>query len=128
MGQKIINLDELLGEDKYVTAKGKTYALPPDIDAELFLRINRVSSEGTAGELHNIQALHDDLLEMFRYGDAEITKLPLTMKQLFSTIPRVYGASDDDEDSTDDGDVPPPPARTRGGASSRSRKPAKRSR
>ena len=115
MAQRIIDLDEILGEDKHVRLAGHTYRLPADIPVDLYLQINRAAQDGTAGELDNVKRLYDGLLELFRYGDPNLEALPVSMGQLFAAIPRIYGASSED-------DAAPPPARsTRGGASTKSR-------
>jgi hypothetical protein len=120
MGQQIIDLDEVLGDDKRVRLGGKTYTLPPDIPTELYLQINKAAGEGKALEPENVEKLQAGLLELFQYGDPKLTKLPsMSLAQLFAAIPRIYGATskDDGED-----DAAPPPARpTRGGASTKSR-------
>jgi len=113
---KIIDLDEILGEPKRVKAGGKTWTLPPDLPVELYLEVNRAAEGET--ELETIERLHDNVLELFRYGQPDMVKLPISLAQCVLLIRLVYG----NEEQEPDGDGPPPRARTRGGASSKPRK------
>lgn len=120
MATKIIDLDEFLGADKQVRLGGKLYVLPPDLPAELYLKINKFA-QTDASELEMVEALYDEVLGLFRYKDPKLGTLPISLSQLVVAVGRIYG-------DAAEGDATPPPARrTRGGAAS-SKTTAKRSR
>lgn len=103
MTQKIVDLSDLLSEDKHVKFRkdGATYRLPGDIPAELFLLIQQeaerqqeaVANGEQVSDGAIIAALSEQILELFRYGDPEMEQLPgeVTIPQLLGLIARVYG-------------------------------------
>lgn len=109
----IIDLDDILGEDKLVKLQGETYRLPPDLPVELYLKIQRLASQD-ASETEMIEALYEDVLTLFRHKKPDLKELPLSLAQLVTAIPTIYGGGADEDDAAR-------PQRTRGGASSRSR-------
>lgn len=109
---EIVDLDELLGAPKKVRVGGKVYTLPPDLPAELYLKIIRLAREN-ASEAEMIEALSGQLLELFQYGDPKMKALPptLTISQVVLAVGKIYGDGGSGERR--------PPRATRGGASSR---------
>jgi hypothetical protein len=109
MAQKISDLSDLLSDDKHVRFRpgGPVYTLPGDIPAELFLEIQleaeRESELIDSGETpdagHAIVALRERLLELFRYRDPDMDKLPaeVTLPQLLRIVPRLYGGEEPQE-------------------------------
>ena len=122
MATRIINLDELLPEEKQVTIQGKTYRLPGDLPVELYLRINNAAKQKDLTESETIELLYGELLELFRYGDPKLTRLPLGVGQLVQVIPAIYGAQDDDE-----GEAERPTTRRTRGASGKTAPKSQRS-
>ena len=118
---KIIDLDELLGEPKKVRLGGRVWVLPPDLPVELYLRIVKLNEEG-AGEGDLVEALYEQLLELFRYKEPKLKELPVGMNQLVTAVALIYGQADDGE-----GDAVPPRKRQSGGAASSSRNAPTRS-
>lgn len=118
---KIIDLDELLGEPKKVRLKGVVYKLPPDLPVELYLRIVKLNETG-ATEAELVDALYEQLLELFRYDKPDLKTLPVSMSQLVNAVATIYGQGDEAE-----GDAAPPRKRQSGGATSSSRNARTRS-
>lgn len=112
MATPIVDLDQFLGADKRVKLRGQTYTLPPDLPVEVYLRIQRAATEGLE-EREQVETLYGELLELFRYGDPKIEKLPLGMTQLLIVIPAVYNPDAVDGDAEER----PTRTRTRGGKS-----------
>lgn len=111
---KIINLDELLPADKKVELNGVVYTLPGDIPTPLYLKITGFEPDSEeAAERQVIENLYNALLELFQYGNPDLTELPLSLGQTLQAIGVVYGGAGDTED---DADAARPPKRTRGGA------------
>lgn len=108
MSQKIVDLSDLLAEDKLVKfrADGATYRLPGDLPAELFLAIQQeaerqqaaIDSGEVLSDLHVITALTEQILKLFQYGDPSIEQLPeeITIPQLLGLITRLYGPEEDE--------------------------------
>lgn len=116
MGQ-IVDLDELLGDDKQVRLAGKLYALPPDLPVELYLRIVRYGQQHPdATEAEVTEALYEALLDLFRYKQPNLKSLPVSMKHLAIAVGRIYGDQEPDE-----GTSVPPPRKRSGGATKTSR-------
>lgn len=113
MATTIIDLDDILGADKQVRLKGKVYRLPPDLPVELYLKIQRAAGQDVT-ETEIFETLYENILELFRYKQPGLKELPLSLAQLVTAIPTIYGG-----DEAADGDAAPPP-RTRGGRSSKS--------
>lgn len=114
MPSDIIDLDEILPDDKRVKLQGTIYTLPPEIPVELFLRINKMSDDGVA-EDQQVGRLYEEILELFRYKQPDLEKLPLGLGQLMGAISQIYGNRE--------ADAPRPP---RAGTKS-TRKPRRRS-
>lgn len=111
---KIIDLDEVVSDDKRVRLGGKVYVLPPDLPVELFLWINKVNDDGST-EVEMVERLYTEILNLFRYKDPKLESLPLSMPQLVTALAKIYGTPDDEPD----GDDGRPPRRSRsGGATS----------
>jgi hypothetical protein len=110
MPTQIIDLDEFLGDDKRVRVKGETYVLPPDLPAELYLKVQKLA-QSNASEPEMIEALYDELLELFRYKRPALKSLPLTISQVVFGIARIYG-----DGSAGEGEQRPPRRNSRGGA------------
>lgn len=112
---KIIDLDEVVGDDKRVRLGGKVYVLPPDLPVSLFLWINKVNQDGST-EVEMVERLYDEIVALFRYKDPKLKELPLSMPQLVSALGKIYGSDDEAADER------PPRRKPSGGAtSSRSR-------
>lgn len=118
MATPIIDLDELLGEDKQVKIRGVTYRLPPDLPVELYLRVTHAAEKDLTDD-QMVNLLYDALLELFRYGDPKITELPLGVAQMVAVIPAVY--SPPPVDGEGKGAERPTRTQTRGARSPRAR-------
>jgi hypothetical protein len=104
MAQKLIDLSDLLAEDKQVrlSQTGPVYTLPGDIPAELFLRIqveaqrqvDALQAEDMSEMTAATRDLLDQILKLFQYGDPSMTELPgeASLVQLVQLIDRVYGS------------------------------------
>lgn len=111
MPTEIIDLDELVSPPKKVRIQGNVYTLPSELPVELYLRL-RVAEQAYAEAQENgeevdenqrVEELHDLLLELFREHQPDLEKLPGGLIQLFTIIPRVYGAASvvEEEDEPD---------------------------
>ena len=128
MPTEIIDLDELVAAPKKVKLRDTVYTLPAELPVETYLRLRAAEQAAAAAqeagedtdENERIEELHDLLLQLFREYQPELEALPGGLVQLFSIIPRVYGAKSGEEDDAD-----PKPAKTRartGNATTRSQK------
>lgn len=111
---KIINLDEIVGEDIEVTLNGETYRLPPDLPVELYLKLQRIQAQveaGNADDAEITREMYEEILDLFRYKQPDLESLPLGMTQASNLITLVYGQSADEVQE----EAPPPkrPAGTR---------------
>jgi len=113
MRSDLIDLDELLGDDKKVKVGGTIYTLPPDLPVELYFKINRFAGTD-ATDVEMIETLYAEVLQLFRYKNPDLNEIPLSLSQLVSAIGRIYGSGEVE-------DAPPPPAR---GSRSTSKKTA----
>ena len=113
MAQPITDLDELLGADKRVRLGGKVWTLPGDLPAELYLQVMRLARED-ASEAEMIEALYDQLLDLFSYKEPGLKKLPVTINQVVNGIAYIYG---DGNAAKGHGAARPP--RARGASSSK---------
>lgn len=120
---KIIDLDAILPEDKKVKLGGKVYTLPPDLPAEVFLKMTSLAESG-ASESEITAAMYDELLELFRYKEPDLEKLPISLSQIVNAVGLIYSTA-----SADDGEAParpPRPKRSGGATSSAQRKTSSR--
>lgn len=112
MPTEIIDLDEAVQKPKKVKLGGQIYTLPGELPAPLYLRLRAeeqaYAEQVEAGEANGdqrIEDLNDLLLDLFRTHQPDIEELPAGIVQLFTVIPRVYGAGsvvDDDEGGDDE--------------------------
>lgn len=89
MSTEVIDLDLILGEPKEVQIGGAVYKLPPDIPAELYLKL--VGYDGGDGFGALLSEIQDELLAVFRIHQPEMTSLPGTVAQQIALVPMVYG-------------------------------------
>lgn len=97
MPTEIIDLDAALPPDKKVRLAGATYTLPGDLPVELFLRVQRASSEmQTNVDEDTVRGLSDAILELFRTRNPQMKALPtsLGIGQLVTMLISVYGGGD----------------------------------
>lgn len=124
MPTTIIDLDEFLGADKQVKLHGQRYVLPPDLPAELYLKINKFAQSG-ASEVEMVEALYEEVLNLFRYKQPDLKSLPISLSQLVVAIGRIYGDGEPEEKPARPPRPKPSGGAARSGTSSRT---AKRSR
>lgn len=115
---KIIDLDAILPEDKKVKLGGKVYTLPPDLPAEVFLKMTSLAESG-ASESEITAAMYDELLELFRYKQPDLEKLPISLSQIVNAVGLIYSTASGEDDAPA---RPPRPNRSGGATSSAQRK------
>lgn len=97
MPTKIIDLDIALSEPITVKLAGKTYKLPGDIPAPLYLTITNLGEQDDADDEAATRQVYEQMLELFRVHQPELTSLPISIPQLVLLVPRVYGGWEPEE-------------------------------
>ena len=120
MPTEIIDLDLILGEPIEVQLGGQVYKLPPDIPAELFLKMAAYDGADNVAVL--VTEIQDELLDLFKVHQPDMQTLPGTLTQMVALVPMVYGGRGSAEAAD------PPKAKAKGGTKSGSRKKTTRSR
>lgn len=132
MPTKIIDLDELIAAPKRVSIQGVTYTLPGELPVPLYLKLKSTEEPVADGDEENdrVEELNGLLLELFRVHQPDLEELPLGLTQMFTVIPRVYGAANILEEEDDEGDANPnlPATRARTGKGSTQSRSRPRSR
>lgn len=95
MGQRIIDLDELVPETVDVKMGGQVYKLPGDIPVPDYLRIAKLwdslQEEPEEGdEDPRLKQLYDAVLELFQKEDSKIKDLPIGPKRLGLIVVTVF--------------------------------------
>jgi hypothetical protein len=120
----IIDLDDLVPEDKKVTFKGRTYVLPGDMPMATYLRISKIAQmqDANATQEELLDSTVDALVELFMWNDRDASaderrRLAETFKgmgvrTIMSLIGKVYPPEDGDDEVDADAVTadPTPPA------------------
>lgn len=125
MGQRIIDLDELVPESVEVKMAGKVYRLPGDIPVPDYLRIAKLwdslqEEPEEDGDDPRLKQLYDVVLELFQREDPKLKEIPVGPKRLGLIVVTVFAGLTGEEQE------PEGKARKAAGTKSTSRKkPAK---
>lgn len=117
----IVDLDEVVPDGPRVKLGGVVYELPPDLPVELYLWLLKANDGDpeviNMPEREQTERLYGEVLELFRYKQPDLERLPIRLSQLVTLIARVYGPGSSDDDQVD----APPPRRRPSGATTSSK-------
>lgn len=118
MSQEIIDLDAsgVIATPKTIRLHGRTYDLPGDIPATLYVKLQQVVRTGLGdgpGARQIEEDLHNEALALFNVYQPDLDRLPLGLNELVRAITYVYStARTADQAAAGEGDVDPtPPAK-----------------